>query len=88
MSVRIAAIASKIKMKQNATKTPCIYDVIHGLALHSLVMRQPSMFLQRGPTRPIHADIVERTSHAQVFPHQLPRVIKSQLPQSRIGRDG
>ena len=88
MNAHIAAIASKIKMKRNVTKTHCIYDVIHGLAQHSLDMRQLSTFLPRGPTRLIHADTVARIFHAQAFPCQLPRVIKSQSPRSRIGRYG
>jgi hypothetical protein len=87
-SARIAATASKIKMKRNATRTHCTSDVIHGLAQHYLDMRQPSTFLQRDLTRLIHADTVERISHALGSPRRLPQVIKSLSPQNRIGRYG
>jgi hypothetical protein len=88
MNAHIAAIASKIKMKLNATKTPCIYGGIHGPAQHSLDMRQPSMFLQRDLTKLILADTVERISHALGSPRHLPLVIKSQSLRNRIGRYG
>jgi hypothetical protein len=86
MNANIVAIASKIKMKPNATKILFISDAIHGLAQRCLDMRRRSIFLQRGLTKLTPVDIVEKISHDQAFLHHLPPVIKSQSPRNRIGK--
>jgi hypothetical protein len=88
MNARIAAIASKIKMKLNATKIRYTSDVIHGLVRHCRDMQQLSISHQQGPLKLIPAATAERSFLVQESPHHLPQAIRSQLPPNKIGSYG
>jgi hypothetical protein len=77
MNVRIVAIASKIKMKQSATKILSISAATHGLAPHYPAMQQPSTHPQLVPMKQILADIVGKIFPVPGFPRHHRMGIRS-----------
>lgn len=65
MSVPIAAIALKIKMKLSGIKTPFIYAVTLGLALHYRAMLQHFIIQAYDRAKRIPVGSVEKTFLAQ-----------------------
>lgn len=70
MSVVIAAIGSRIRMKRNATRIHFMYDDIHGLALLCPPMTELFMIRLRDLGKPIPVAIVERSSHGPASAQQ------------------